>query len=87
MKKNEDFIKEIEKKFIRADKFAHEIECMIRENPDYNYINAIIEYCESHSIEPELIAKIIPQTLKEKIKKDATRLNYLKRTTKAKLPV
>jgi len=87
MKKTDAFIKEVEKKFMCPEKFAYEIESIVSKNPKSNYINAIIEFCEDNSIEPELIAKIIPKTLKAKIKNDATKLNFLKKTTSAKLPI
>lgn len=87
MKKTEAFIKEVEKKFMCSDKFAYEIEKIVNRDSNSNYISAIIEFCENHSIEPELIAKIIPKTLKQKVKNDATKLNFLKKTTSAKLPI
>ena len=48
---------------------------------------AIVTYCEENSIEIETISKLISKPLKEKIKNDATQLNFLKKTTRAKLPL
>ena len=42
---------------------------------------------KENSIEIETISKLISKPLKEKIKNDATQLNFLKKTTRAKLPL
>ena len=41
-------------------------------------------YCDENNIEIESIVKLITKPLKEKLKCNATNLNYLKRTSKAK---
>ena len=51
-----------------------------------NYIDAIVEYCTSNNIEVESVGKLVSKPLKEKLRYDATELNYLKRTSHAKLP-
>jgi hypothetical protein len=50
-----------------------------------NYIDAIIHYCEMNDIEIETVPKLISKPLKEKLKFDAQNLNYMKKTSKAKL--
>ena len=40
-----------------------------------------------NSIEVESISKLISKPLKEKLKWDATRLNFMKKTSRAKLPL
>jgi hypothetical protein len=50
-----------------------------------NYIDAIVHYCESNEIEIESVSKLISKPLKEKLKYDAQRLNFMKKTTRAKL--
>ena len=52
-----------------------------------NYIDAIVEYCEVNNIEVDTVGKMISKPLKEKIKYDAMELNFLKKTTRAKLPL
>jgi hypothetical protein len=79
--------KEFQKKFLCQDKFAQEIETLVKENPEYNYITAIVQYCEMNSIDVESISKLISKPLKEKLKCDAIELNFLKQTSKAKLPL
>ena len=52
-----------------------------------NYIDAIVLYCEENSIEIDSITKLISKPLKEKLKCDAQQLNFMKKTTRAKLPL
>ena len=76
----------IESKFLTPQKFAMEIEKIVAEY-ELNYIDAIIHYCESNNLEVESITKLISKPLKERLKWDATRLNFMKRTSRAKLPL
>ena len=52
-----------------------------------NYIDAISEYCNNNEIELETVGKLVSKPLKEKIKCEAIELNYLKSTSKGKLPL
>ena len=79
--------KVMEKKFFCPAKFAQEIETLVLENKDMNYIDAIIHFCEQNSIDVESVPKLISKPLKEKIKYEAQELNFLKRTSRAKLPL
>ena len=56
-------------------------------NDELNYIDAILHYCEINNLEIESITKLISKPLKERLKWDATRLNFMKRTSRAKLPI
>ena len=76
----------IASKFLTPQKFAIEIEKIVA-NDELNYIDAIIHYCDSNNLEVESITKLISKPLKERLKWDATRLNYMKRTSRAKLPI
>jgi hypothetical protein len=58
---------------------------MVLDNPQMNYIDAIVHFCEQNSIDLESVPKLIPKPLKEKIKYQAQELNFLKRTSMAKL--
>ena len=73
-------------KFISKDKFAADIEALVLRTK-MNYIDAIVEYCTQNEIEVESVSKLLNKPLKEKIKADATELNYLKKTSRGKLPV
>ena len=83
---NQELSEEINKKFISKDKFAEDIESLVLKTR-MNYIDAIVEYCDNNSIEMDSVSKLISKPLKEKIKRDATELNFLKKTTRAKLPL
>tara|TARA_B100001250_G_C19046338_1_gene463863 strand:- start:68 stop:328 length:261 start_codon:yes stop_codon:yes gene_type:complete len=76
----------IESKFLTPQKFAIEIEKIVSKD-ELNYIDAILHYCEINSLEVESITKLISKPLKERLKWDATRLNFMKATSKAKLPL
>lgn len=78
----------LEGKFLTASKFSMEVEQIVRDcKGQLNYIEAVICYCEENEIELESISKLISKPLKEKIRADAQRLNCIKRTTRAKLPL
>ena len=77
----------LEKKFLCPSKFAQDIEKLVHENDSLNYIEAIIVYCDQNTIELESVPKLLSKPLKEKLKYDAQELNFLKRTSRAKLPI
>ena len=74
----------LKNKFLCQDKFTNDIENLVQNNLDMNYIEAICHYCDVNNIEVESVSKLITKPLKEKLKGNATDLNYLKRTSKAK---
>ena len=79
--------KVLEKKFFCPSRFAQEIETLVQVNNNMNYIDAIIHFCDQNSIDLESVPKLIPKPLKEKIKYEAQELNFLKRTSRDKLPI
>lgn len=84
MSTKQEIKKILKSKFLCQDKFSNDIEILVKENADMNYIEAVCHYCEENNIEIESITKLISKPLKEKLKWNATNLNYLKRTSKAK---
>ncbi len=72
-------------KFLCQSKFSQIIENLVKTNKEMNYIDAIIHYCEENNLEVESVTKLISKPLKEKIKCEAINLNFLKRTSKARL--
>lgn len=58
-------------------KFAKAIDALVA-NTDYNYIEAIIEYCKDTGLEVEVAATLINSNLKSKIELDAMNNNMLK---------
>jgi len=81
-----DFNDLLKEKFLCQSRFSQDIENLVL-NSDLNYIEAIITYCEENNIELDSVSKLISKPLKEKIKYEAQQLNYLKKTTRAKLPL
>ena len=76
--------KAFEKSFSVQQKFVQEIENLVQKE-NMSYIDAIIHFCEQNSIELESVPKLITKPLKEKLKYEAMELNFLKRTSRAKL--
>ena len=79
--------KVMEKKFFCPAKFAQEIETLVLENKDMNYIDAIVHFCDQNNLDLESVPKLISKPLKEKITCDAQELNFMKKTSRAKLPL
>ena len=77
--------KVLESKFFCPSRFAQEIESLVQTNEDMNYIDAIVYFCEKNNIDLESVPKLISKPLKEKIKYEAMELNFLKKTSRAKL--
>jgi len=77
--------KALESKFFCPSKFAQEIENLVQVNAEMNYIDAIVHFCEQNNIDLESVPKLISKPLKEKIKYEAMELNFLKKTSRAKL--
>ena len=76
--------KDLEDKFMTTARFLQEVEKVAFEN-EMNYIDAIVFYCEKNEIEIESVPKLISKPLKEKLKYDAQKLNFMKKTSRAKL--
>tara|TARA_R110000868_G_scaffold298903_2_gene559084 strand:- start:18943 stop:19200 length:258 start_codon:yes stop_codon:yes gene_type:complete len=75
----------LESKFFCPTRFAQEIETLVHSEDKMSYIDAIIYFCEKNSIDVESVPKLISKPLKEKIKYEAMELNFLKKTSRAKL--
>lgn len=86
---NKDELNELlDDKFMTATRFSMEIEEIVKtNNGGLNYIEAVIVYCEQNDIELETVSKLISKPLKEKIKIDAQHMNFMKKTSRAKLPI
>jgi hypothetical protein len=77
--------KVLESKFFCPSRFAQEIESLVQTNSDMNYIDAIVYFCEQNNLDLESVPKLISKPLKEKIKYEAMELNFLKKTSRARL--
>lgn len=58
-------------------KFAKAIDGLVA-NTDYNYIEAIVEYCKQTGLEIEVAATLVNANLKAKLTADAMDNNMLK---------
>ena len=76
----------LKEKFLDQNKFTQDVEQLVL-TTELNYIEALVSYCEDNNIEFESVGKLIAKPLKDKLKAEATELNYLKRTSKSKLPI
>jgi hypothetical protein len=83
MEINNEVKKIIQSKFLSQEKFSIEIERYVLKN-NCNYIDGIVQYCEENEIELDIIPKLISKPLKEKLKNNATELNFLKKVTKSR---
>ena len=84
---NKEVDKALKDKFLCQTKVTKDIENLVKNNSDFNYIDAIVYYCEENKIELESVPKLISKPLKEKLKAEAIDLNFLKRTSRARLPL
>ena len=81
---NKELEKVLEEKFYCPSRFAQEVEKLVVQE-SVSYIDAIIAFCEINKIDLESVPKLISKPLKEKIKFEAMELNFLKKTSKARL--
>ena len=75
----------LEDKFMTAAKFSQEVEKIALHNQGMNYIDSVIHYCEENEIELDSVNKLISKPLKEKLRYEAQQLNFMKKTSRAKL--
>jgi hypothetical protein len=76
--------KVLQEKFYCPSRFAQEIERVVQEEK-VSYIDAIIYFCDRNKIDLDSVPKLLSKPLKEKIKCEAIHLNFLKKTSKARL--
>ena len=75
----------LEDKFMTSAKFSQEVEKIAVTNSDMNYIDSVLPLCDLNEIEVESVSKLISKPLKEKLKHEAQQLNFMKKTSRAKL--
>jgi hypothetical protein len=66
-------------------KFAKEIDQLVSET-DYNYIEAIVNYCKTTGLEIEVASTLVNANLKAKLESDAMDNNLLKNKS-PRLPI
>ena len=67
-------------------KFTNSVEELVI-SKKLSYIDAIVYFCQQNHLEPDSVKGLITPPLKEKIKYEAMELNFLKRSSRAKLPL
>ena len=65
-------------------KFSMRIEKLAKDS-DTSYLDALLDYCEKNSVEPEQIKPLITKSLKEKLEVNARELHFLPKV--ATLPI
>ena len=79
---------QLEDKFLTPTKFSQEIERLVKcSNGLITYIEAVVTYCQENDIELETVSKLISKPLKERLRHEAQRLNYMKSSSKGVLPL
>ena len=80
--------KEGDDKFLTPTKFSQEIERLVKTSGGLiSYIEAVVTYCAENEIEIETVPKLLSKPLKERLRHEAERLNYMKATSKGVLPL
>jgi replication initiation and membrane attachment protein DnaB len=67
--------------FSNANEFSMHIEKLAIER-EITFIEAILEFCEEHSIEPDDVSNMINQSLRNKLELNFQDLNYLPKTAR-----
>ena len=80
--------KSAEDKFLTPTKFSQDIERLVKTSGGLiSYIEAVVTYCQENEIELETVPKLLSKPLKERLRHEAQRLNYMKQTSKGVLPL
>ena len=74
--------------FLTPTKFSQEIERLVKASTGLiTYIEAIVTYCQENEVELETVPKLVSKPLKERLRHEAQRLNYMKKSSKGVLPL
>lgn len=77
-----------EEQFMTPTKFSLEIERLVKtSNGLITYVEAVVTYCQENDIEIETVPKLLSKPLKERLRHEAQRMNYMKKTSKGVLPL
>lgn len=79
---------QLEDKFLTPTKFSSDIESLVKSSGGLiSYVEAVVTYCQENEIELETVPKLISKPLKERLRHEAQRLNYMKKSSKGVLPL
>jgi len=71
-----------------AARFSMEIETLVKtSNGLITYVEAVVTYCQENDIELETVPKLLSKPLKERLRHEAQRFNFIKKTSKGVLPL
>lgn len=70
-------IQQIEPQFTDQRTFSMHIENVVLDNK-ITHVEAILDYCKQNYLEPEDIAKLLSESIKQKIKNNFIEMKYLK---------
>jgi hypothetical protein len=77
-----------EENFLTPTKFSMEIERLVKTSGGLiTYIEAVVTYCQENEIEIDTVPKLLSKPLKERLRHEAQRMNYMKKTSKGVLPL
>ncbi len=80
--------KALDDNFLTPTKFSQEIERLVKKsNGLISYIEAVVTYCQENEVEIETVPKLLNKPLKERLRHEAQRLNYMKVSSKGVLPL
>ena len=71
-------------KLMTPTKFSMRIEKLAKDS-ESSYLDALLDYCDKNSVEPEQVKPLITKSLKEKLEVNARELNFLPKV--ATLPI
>ena len=71
-------------KLLTPTKFSMRIENLAKDS-ESTFLDALLDYCEKNSVEPEQVKPLITKSLKEKLEVNARELNFLPKV--ATLPI
>ena len=71
-------------KLMTPTKFSMGIEKLAKDS-ESSYLDALLDYCDKNSVEPEQVKPLITKSLKEKLEVNARELNFLPKV--ATLPI
>jgi len=71
---------------MNSKKFGLIIEGIVREKK-IPYLDAVVKYCDENGIDTATVGPLINKQLKEKIQREAEKLNLVEKSSTAVLPI
>jgi hypothetical protein len=69
------------------EKFNNQVREIVFQDPSVSYIEAILESCEHHGIEPEAASKLISRPIRERVEIEARQRNFRVGEKVSRLPI